>query len=119
MTLDIPVATSAVPWTRLTTYTSGWMNNTIGIATPLNSEEGMTMDPILFSLRYLDSRSLSLWLAQARRNGAHRAMKNQLIIDTPPGTVRKCRRGGDCGRGGLRLPAPPCAFHRVRTETNK
>jgi hypothetical protein len=26
-------------------------------------------------------------LAQARRNGAHRAMKNQLIIDTPPGTV--------------------------------
>jgi hypothetical protein len=67
------------------------MNNTIGIATPLNSEENMTMDPMFFSLRYLDSTNLSLWLAQARRNGAHRAMKNQLIIDTPPGVVFNCR----------------------------
>jgi hypothetical protein len=36
------------------------MNHTIALATPLNSEEGMTMDPIFFSFRYLDSKNLSL-----------------------------------------------------------
>jgi len=36
------------------------MNNTTGIATPLNSEENITIDPTFFSLRYLDSRNLSL-----------------------------------------------------------
>jgi hypothetical protein len=33
------------------------MNDTMGIATPLNSEEGMTIDPILLSLRYFDSKN--------------------------------------------------------------
>src|SRR5688500_18556 len=65
------------------------MNNTIGIATPLNKEESIIMGPILSSSRYLDSKNLSLWLAQARRNGAHRAMKNQLMIGH---SVENCRQ---------------------------
>ena len=32
-------------------------------------------------------------------------MKNQLMIDTPPGTVFNYRRSGDCGRCRRRLPA--------------
>jgi hypothetical protein len=52
----------------------------------------------IFFLRCLDSKNLSLWLAQATRNGAHSAMKNQFIIDYPPGNVFNCHRAGDCGR---------------------
>src|SRR5687768_6425807 len=59
----------------------------IGIATPLNSEEKMTMDPIVFCLRRFSSRNLSLCLAQARSSGAHRATKNQFMIDTPPQSI--------------------------------
>jgi hypothetical protein len=48
---------------------------TIGTAPPLDSDERMTMDPIVFCLGYLDSKKLVVRVGAGQQEWVHRAIK--------------------------------------------